>query len=252
MMIYVFLFILGACVGSFLGVLIDRLPKEGKIMWDRSRCDFCHTTLPPMTMIPLLSYLWFRGRSACCQKPLSFFYPVIELLTGILFVFSFMFAPDVVHAVSACILGSILLVIFFTDVFSGVIPVLLVVLGIGVTLVTYLLLGISLWTYFLGALVAGGLFGGLILVTKGKGMGVGDFIFALLMGILLGFPQVLVGLYIAFLTGAVISLILVVAKKKNLKGGSVPFVPFLIFATVLTLLYGTQITAIFFSYFPHF
>lgn len=250
-MIYLFLFIIGACVGSFLGVLIDRLPKDEKIMWDRSRCDYCDTILPPWTMIPLLSYLWFRGKSACCKKPLSLFYPVIELLTGIVFVLSFLLSPNMISAVSACIVGSVLLVIFFTDVFSGVVPVLLVFLGIMVTIVTYLLLGISLGIYILGAMVAGGLFGGLILVTKGKGMGVGDFIFALLMGILLGFPQVLVGLYIAFLTGAVISLILVVAKKKKMKGGSVPFVPFLIFATVLTLLYGTQITAIFFSYFPH-
>jgi prepilin signal peptidase PulO-like enzyme (type II secretory pathway) len=100
--------------------------------------------------------------------------------------------------------------------------------------------------------VATGLFGLLVIGTKGKGMGLGDVCFAVLMGILLGFPNIITGLYIAFLTGAIVSLILVVTKKKKLKGGSVPFVPFLIFATVFTYVYGSVLTAYFASFFPHF
>ena len=251
MMLFI-LFILGACVGSFLGVLIDRLPKEEKIMMDRSRCDYCHIVLPAYALIPLVSYVLSRGKSFCCHKPLPVFYPCIELLTAALFVGSFLVSPNSVVAVSSCIIGSILLVIFFTDLFSGVIPVMLVLLGILVTGGMYLLLHVSFLPYLIGMGVAGGLFGFLILVTKGKGMGMGDLFFALLMGFLLGFPGIIVGLYIAFLTGAFISLILVIAKKRKLKGGSVPFVPFLILATIITILYGTQITAYFVSYFPRF
>jgi prepilin signal peptidase PulO-like enzyme (type II secretory pathway) len=251
-MISVFLFIIGACIGSFLGVLIDRLPKEEPILLDRSKCDFCGKVLAWQSLIPIISYLWFKGKSSCCHKKLSWFYPVIEVLTGVLFVLSYLLSPTLLLTIVYCILGSILLVIFFTDLFDGVVPVLFVALGIGVILVFYFLTHTNWVSPFLGFMVAGGLFGLLILVTKGKGMGLGDLSFSILMGLVLQFPGIITGLYIAFLTGAVVSLILVLTKKKKLKGGSVPFIPFLIFATVFTYIYGSEVTSYFAAYFPHF
>jgi prepilin signal peptidase PulO-like enzyme (type II secretory pathway) len=251
-MIIFFLFFIGACVGSFLGVLIERLPKDQPIFLDRSKCDYCGKTLSWQALIPIVSYLWFRGNSQCCHKHLSLFYPVIELLTGILLIVCYLYAPSLPQTVFLYIIGCILLVIFFTDLFEGVIPVLLVLLGVIITCIYYFFFHISFISPLLGVFVATGLFGLLVIGTKGKGMGLGDVCFAVLMGILLGFPNIITGLYIAFLTGAIVSLILVVTKKKKLKGGSVPFVPFLIFATVFTYVYGSVLTAYFASFFPHF
>jgi leader peptidase (prepilin peptidase) / N-methyltransferase len=103
----------------------------------------------------------------------------------------------------------------------------------------------------LSAIGAGGFFFFLFAVTRGRGMGFGDVIYALLMGFTLGFPGVIVGLYIAFVTGAIVSILLVFLKRKKFRGGTIPFGPFLVFGTFVSLFWGTQITNLFFRYLTH-
>ncbi|NTU72891.1 prepilin peptidase, partial [Candidatus Roizmanbacteria bacterium] len=88
----VFIFILGTAIGSFLNVLIDRLP-QGKSIGGRSHCDYCEKQLTPVDLVPVLSFIFLRGKCRYCHKKLSIQYPLMELLTGVIFVLGWLFLP---------------------------------------------------------------------------------------------------------------------------------------------------------------
>lgn len=145
-----------------------------------------------------------------------------------------------------------MIVIFFIDLKYGIIPFSLVIFSLIVLTISYLpYIGIDkglFINYFLTAVVVFLLFLILFLSTRGRAIGFGDVFFSLLMGYFLGYPRVILGVYTAFLTGAFISLILVVANKKKLKGGTIPFGPFLVFATIMSLFWGDPIIGAFLNY----
>jgi len=244
-------FIFGLAVGSFLLVLIDRLPKNEPVIVGRSKCDYCHHVLSWYDLIPLFSYVSILGRCRYCKRKLSLKYPVMELLTACVFVVLYLlvFKGWVLYPVSIsspfllflflAVVVSTLYVIFFTDLFYGIIPTGVVIVGV---IVTFLYLGVTDITLLLMHLLVGVItmlfFLAIYLVTKQKGIGFGDVIYGFYMGLLLGFPYILVGLYTAFLTGAGVSIILVMLKKKKLRGDSIPFGPFLIFGTILSFILG--------------
>lgn len=162
------------------------------------------------------------------------------------------------------ILIGTLLVIFFADIRYGIIPFKAVAVALATTIIWYvsipflafpayllssLGLQFSLFSIIGSAVGAGGFFFLLFFLTKGRGMGFGDVVYAFLMGLTLGFPRVFLGLYIAFVTGAIISLGLVALKKKHLKGGTIPFGPFLVFGTIVSLLWGNTLVNLFLRYF---
>lgn len=108
--------------------------------------------------------------------------------------------------------------------------------------------GVSILNYLLSAIASffGFLF--LFLITRGRGIGFGDVVYAFLMGLILGYPKIILGFYIAFISGAVISLILVGLKKKNMKGGSIPFGPFLVSGTIISLFWGNFVLGMILPY----
>lgn len=245
-MIY-FIFLVGLSVGSFVNVLIDRLPKGEDILFGRSHCDFCKKTLRWYELVPLLSFFIQRGRCRRCKKQLSWQYPLVEVATGVGFVF--FLQGQAFEARQGLALWGVmlifisLLVIFVADFKTFIIPDSMVILGVAGALLQGRAFeahqGSALW---LSALSASSFFLFLWAITKGHGMGFGDVKLAFLLGLLLGFPQIVIALYVAFLTGAVVGVILIVGRKKSLKS-HVPFGPFLIFGYVTTVLYGTQIYA---------
>jgi len=262
---YLLLFILGTAVGSFLGVIVDRIASKESVWKGRSHCDHCRHNLHPLDLIPVVSFLFLKRKCRYCHNELSWFYPLIELCTGIAYVAagyvifqqSDMLLTQMHYQLLALYYFSLigaLIAIFFTDLRYGIIPFKLVAFAVLITIFWDLsfpllhftqlevqLLGLqtNALNIFSSALGAGGFFFLLFAMTKGRGMGFGDVVYALLMGLTLGFPRVLLGLYIAFVTGAVISLSLVVLKKKKLKGGTIPFGPFLVLGTIISLLWGT-------------
>lgn len=220
------LFVFGVCIGSFLNVLIDRLPK-GQTILGRSKCDHCKSTLRWFELIPVASWLIQKTRCRRCHKNISIQYPLVELATGFGFVF---FDPRMIIVFCA------LLVIFVADLKYQIIPdsmVLVTLLGGKIEH-----LGI--------ALVAAFFFVFLWFITKKKGMGLGDVKLAFVLGLLLGFPKIAIALYTAFLTGATIGVILILGGKARLKS-KLAFGPFLIFGTAISLLYETQILRWFYS-----
>jgi prepilin signal peptidase PulO-like enzyme (type II secretory pathway) len=254
---YLFIFILGSSVGSFLGVIVDRLSSKESIWKGRSHCDHCRHILGALDLFPIFSFLLLGGKCRYCHKKLSWFYPSIEICTAIVYIAaSFVVFAGLGQLVLQShdlflfsyylILSSALIVIFFTDLRYGIIPFNAVAVALCVTILWYFLSAtfgqpINIVAVIASALGAGGFFLLLFIFTKGRGMGFGDVVYAFLMGFTLGFPGVFLGLYLAFVTGAIVSLLLVAIKKKKFKGGTIPFGPFLVFGTLVTLLWGNQL-----------
>lgn len=240
-------FIIGLCVGSFLNVIIDRLPQGRSIVRGRSACDFCHKNLSWYELIPLLSFFFLRGRCKNCHKTLPFQYPLVESITGIIFLFTFLSLSMSTSFEKMWVLlyllftFSFLLAIFVADLKYRIIPDQIVFALILVSFFFQLAFAQNtLGNHFLSGFISFLLFFLLFFITNGKGMGFGDVKFAFFMGLFLGFPKIIIAFYLAFLTGAFVSLILIVLGKKKMKS-TVAFGPFLIFATVATLLFGSTL-----------
>lgn len=245
----IILFIIGICVGSFLNVLIDRLPRGESVFKGRSHCESCKKTLSPLDLFPLFSFIFLLGKCRYCRKPIGWYYPLVELVTGILFVLTYFFILQHGYLVFSIwylvelgfllFIVSSLVVIFFTDLKYGIIPDKIIAVAVIVTFL-YKILNTTydILPFFLSGLGAFLFFLLLFLITRGKGMGFGDVKFALLIGLVLGFPKIVVGLYVAFLTGAVVGIILILWRKKQLRGATIPFGPFLVAGTCIGLFWG--------------
>lgn len=228
MLLNALLFILGLVFGSFFSAYSFRFPKGISILKGRSFCDNCGKKISWYNNIPLLSFLWLFGRCSECKKRISFRYPLIELSTGIGFL---LIGPNIINLA----IFSILLLIFVIDFENQIIPDELTFLGLGILL----LFNFSLSALFSGLICACFLL--LIhLVTRGRGMGLGDVKFAILGGYLVDLKFSPIWFFLAFLTGAIVGIILILGKKAKLKQ-KIAFGPFLIVAIPLTLLYGEKI-----------
>lgn len=251
-MVSLFIFVYGLFVGSFLNVLADRFSRNESVIKGRSHCESCKKTLGALDLVPVFSFLYLQGRCRYCKKKLSWYYPLVEIVTGILFVVTFWWTlnqftiynlqftiPNILYYLFVI---SSLIVIFFADIKYGIIPDKIVFPAIIITLLyqLYTIYYIP-YTTLLSALGAFLFFFIIFLLTRGKGMGFGDVKFAFLMGLVLGFPDIIVSLYIAFLTGAFVSLILVLGGKKKLRGSTIPLGPFLVFGMLVTLYFGESI-----------
>lgn len=234
-------FVFGTVAGSFLNVLIDRLPAGETVIFGRSVCDHCRKPLRAWELVPIFSYLVLGGRCARCRKKLSIQYPVIEALTGILTVFLYLrFGRDPFGFLAVVGIAYTLLVIFMTDIKEQIVPDSMIIVGSLCVLFLRFHLGQGFISGFLSGTVASMLFFLLWLVTRGRGLGFGDVKLVFYLGFLTGFPGVVISLYAAFLTGAFTGVILILTGAKTLKS-KVAFGPFLIFGTVIALLYHTAI-----------
>lgn len=227
-----FLFILGLHIGSFLNVVIDRISKNQSIIFPPSHCPHCRHHLAWYDLVPLLSYALLKGKCRYCHEHISLYYPGIELLTGFLFVMMYLSAGlgNVVYLLYLLAITSIFIVVFFTDYKYGIIPVYPVLIG-SIIISIYLWYATSLSVvgeHYLSGAIAFCFFMLLYLFTKGRGMGFGDVMLVFLLGLFLGYPGVIVALYIAFLSGAAVSLLLIASGTKKFRHDTIPFGPFLI------------------------
>lgn len=252
---FLLLFILGAAFGSFLSVLVYRLHAEEKpLVGGRSHCTDCKTTLKPFDLVPLISYLTLRGRCRYCSKDISYMYPLMEVITGTVFVLLFLKFPFLasaslqfsvnllglylLHAFYACIL----VFTFFFDLKYRVVAdqVLLpaILIGLIATIAS------PLTPSLVSALIASGIalvfFGLQILISQGKWVGSGDVRVGIFMGVILGWELLLVALFLSYIIGSIFSLI-IVARQKKIFGISIPFAPFLVTGTFLAMFSGHKI-----------
>jgi leader peptidase (prepilin peptidase)/N-methyltransferase len=259
------LFVAGAAVGSFLNVVIyrslDDEPTSKKESWvtGRSRCDECGHQIAWYDNIPLFSYLILRGKCRNCKSRISLAHPVIELLTGVLFVWwywggAFFFqltkTPfQVLQPLFWLCVGMVLIMILLADFLYYIIPdtmvAILTILTVvyRVALVSYGEMRFIDLAWAIGATVVFASFFALLwLGTRGKGMGLGDAKLMIPLGLLLGWPAILVGVFLAFLSGAATGVVLVILGKRKL-GQIIPFGPFLILGSFVALIWGDQLVS---------
>lgn len=251
------LFAFGAILGSFLNVYIYRSVRGESWVVGRSKCENCKKKISWYDNFPLISYVLLGRKCRHCKARIPLIHPVVEFLTGLLFVwwywggsFFFQLTQDpfsILQPLFWLFVGVLLLVIFFADWIYFIIPDL----AVGGLFVLTLLYRIVL--LYSGVMQGGDFQMMLISVamvevfflalwwfTKGKGFGFGDVKLGGPLALLLGWPKTLVGVFLAFVIGAIFGLILIFLGKKKF-GQQIPFGPFLVTGTVLALLWGEPI-----------
>lgn len=224
---FMFIYILlGLILGSFVSVVTYRIPKNLGFVTGRSFCDNCKKELKWYDNIPLFSFLIYLGKSNCCGKKISIRYPIIEIASALGFLFLYLSSQPAIYY----ILYTISLAIFVIDYEYQFIPDEL----------TFICLFLSLSVLSFPNIVSGFLFSlfflFLHLVTRGRGMGLGDVKLALPIGIFLGLEKGLTWLMISFILGGFVATLLLVTKNVNLKT-KIAFGPFMIIAFWITVFF---------------
>lgn len=243
-MVYAIIVLFGLVVGSFLNVLIDRLPKGENVVWKPSHCDYCKKSLRWFELFPVISYLIQGGRCRRCRHRLSVQYPAMECVTALGFIGVFLYAnTSVLWLFISLFIFSSLLVIFFIDVKHQIIPdSMLLVLLLSVLASGFPLSWPERGQHLASALISGGLFLFLWTVTRGRGLGFGDVKLVAVLALFLGYPFTVIMLYTAFLTGAILGVILIATHRAKMKT-RIAFGPFLIAGFVNAIVFGEPILA---------
>lgn len=252
------IFVLGLCLGSFVNMLVYRVAVNYKLESknfkvknkNRSHCDYCGKQLHWYENIPVFSWLFLRGKTKCCHKKLSLLYPIVELITGILMVFIFnkfnllsgRFSLPIEITQLFWLVIIITLLVFLTvfDLKYMILPDFAILILVIISFLGVALDEPNIVPYLISALVASGFLYSLYLITKKKGIGFGDVKLAIFMGLFLGWPKIIMAMYIAFITGAIVGVI-GMRLKKITKKSKIPFGPFLILGTIISWFWGEQI-----------
>lgn len=235
-------FVLGLIVGSFLNVCIFRIPQGISIVWPHSYCPSCHATLRWYHNIPILSFIFLRGHCSFCGESICLRYPLVELLTGVLFFLIFRRFGFHLESPVYWMFVSALIVTSFIDLDCGIIPDIISLPGIALGVVSsFVLPGLSMTDSMIGALLGGGLLFLIAvaykLLKKIDGMGGGDIKLMAMIGAFLGWKSVFLVIFISSAVGCLIGIPLTLIRGEGTRI-SVPFGPFLAFGAVIYLLYG--------------
>jgi leader peptidase (prepilin peptidase)/N-methyltransferase len=255
-------FLFGLIVGSFLNCVIYRLSlpnfslKSLSGLKNRSYCPHCKHLLSWQDLIPVFSFIFLKGKCRYCQKPISLQYPIVEISTGLIFllIFNFqlpsvveeiyLFAFNFLNLIYYWTITSFLIVIFVYDLKHYIIPDQVIYPAILVSGIWYLVSGIFFNLYTLdtiySAIGAAVFFLAIVLISRGKWMGVGDIKLSFFMGLILSWPNILFALFLAFFIGAAVGIGLIISNKKTLKS-EIPFGPFLVTGTFLALFWGNEL-----------
>lgn len=237
--------LLGLLIGSFLNVVIYRVPRGESIVTPGSHCPACGHALRAWEIIPVFSFLIQKGQCRSCQARISWRYPAVELLTGILFFLTTFLSVDFEMHPARLLMNlffvAMLVALAFIDLDTFRLPDVLTLplLGIGL-LGAFLIPGNpSGWESLLSALGAGGLFWIIALVYP-QGMGLGDVKLVAAMGAFLGFPGIFLSVFVGSFVGAFLGIILLFVGQKRFRQ-QIPFGPYLALGAILTMLWGTKI-----------
>lgn len=239
--------VFGLIVGSFLNVVIHRLPLKQDIVFLPSHCPRCQAAIPFYLNVPVLSWVVLRGRCRSCRAPISPRYPLVEALTA----FSFWLVLDryglSAHAGAAAVFLCLLIVLAFIDLRHWILPDELTLGGSALFLAYSFFHPEVTWTNAVltglgAALFFAGLFYFYLKVRKIEGLGFGDVKMALLMGLFLGLHRLAVAIMLASLSGVLVGLFFILFKKKDLKL-ALPFGPFLALGGYAALFWGDALLA---------
>lgn len=249
--LYGFAAVVGAAVGSFLNVLIWRIPRGGSIISPPSHCPTCNHPIRFYDNIPIVSYVLLRGKCRDCRANISPRYPAVELLTALMSVLLFWKFGISLKYLFSFIFTAALIVITFIDLDHQIIPDVITLPGIPFFFLTAVfVMNLSVMDSLLGILIGGGSLYLIALIyellTRREGMGGGDIKLMAFLGAFLGWKSLFYILFVSSLSGAVIGITLMILRGKDMKY-AVPFGPFLAFAAVSYLFIGHDLTRFVFS-----
>ncbi len=236
----VFFCLYGIVIGSFLNVLILRIPIKESFTMTRSHCMSCGHVLSWYELIPLFSYLFLGGKCRHCKAHISIQYPIVEAVNGILYIIVYLACGISVECILYCLCASALLALSVIDWRTKEIPVgfniFIFILGL-IRLVTDL----SNWhQYVIGLFAVSGFLFLLMIISKGKAMGGGDIKLMAATGLLLGWQLIIVAFLVGCIVGSIIHLALMAIKKV---GRELAFGPYLSAGVFLAMIWGEQLVS---------
>lgn len=238
-----FVFILGAAIGSFLNVVIIRTPRDESISFPASHCMSCNTPLRAWHNIPILSWLFLRGKCSFCGEKISMQYPLIELLSGLIFLFSAMKLGLSIQSFGVALTFDLLLALSAIDYYYKMVPDSINLSALTIAILSATSLGQLGYNFTNALLFAGGftlLRFYLSYAIKKEAMGEADIMIAATMGALLGVKLGLVAIF----AGAVIALpALLLTQGESEESKQLPFIPFLAMGCWIVLMFDTYVTA---------
>jgi prepilin signal peptidase PulO-like enzyme (type II secretory pathway) len=247
----VYVSLLGLIIGSAINAIVWRLHEGKSWVHGRSQCPKCGHMLAAVDLIPVLSWVWLRGRCRYCNKPISVKYPLVELLSALVFGLSVSALPlstplqQWTIALWLLIL-TLLLVLAVYDLKWMLLPDKIIIpLGVvGALFVLSAVVPASGWgtasSFLLGALVSGGFFYAIAAFSRGRAMGGGDIKLAFVMGLFLNPARLVVAMEIAFVTASIIGVGMLAAGRIE-RRGHLPFGPYLVLGAIVSFLYGDYI-----------
>ena len=236
--------LIGILVGSFLTCLKNRLDNLGSILFGRSQCPKCKHKLGFLDLFPILSYLVLRGKCRYCKGKIPLEYILIELVTTAVALLVYMYFGFSLGSLALFLSLCLLIVASAVDIESREVHLYLLVTGIALAAISWIVLNFSsagLFNLILGMVSAALIPFVFYLVSREKWMGLGDSLFALWIGALCGYPAALAGIMIAFFSGAMFGIMVLVLKKTDRAHRAIPFGPFIAFGGIVALLYGDRI-----------
>ena len=246
--------LIGLCVGSFLNVVIYRLPKQMSFVKPASHCPTCDYKLKWYDNIPLLSYIFLGGKCRNCHSKISIRYPLVEFINMVLWFLALMLNTNfIISSITTnylmfaltCVAFSTLLCVFCCDLDNMEIPdefqLLLLIVGIAGLLST----NISASSKVYGFLLGGGFFGTVALlfylIRKKEGLGMGDVKLMAVLGLFLGLQNTIICIILSTISGAIVLSILSIKNRKGEKNKEYPFATFIVPCAIISALVGNYI-----------
>jgi len=249
-MIGVIIFLLGVSIGSFINAAVFRVREGESLVKSRSKCRTCEVPIGAKDLVPVLSYLRLKGRCRNCKSVISWQYPVVEMVMGILFVVAFFHADTLLIFARDAIFLSYLVILFVYDLRYMLILDKFTIPAMIIAILLNLWIGIvPPIAMMLGGLALAAFFHLQYVLSKGAWVGGGDIRMGALMGFMLGLGYGLVALFIAYIFGALVGVGLIVMKKADRKT-PIPFGTFLAVATAIVLFIGPELVSSYLSLFP--
>lgn len=249
-MFIIIFFVFGAIFGSFINCLIYRL-KNKKTILGRSFCPHCKHNLGFFDLFPIFSYLFLSCRCRYCKKTISFQYFFVEFIAGLVFAFGYYFY-FVVHFSHLAVfnytfylvVSLFLIIIFIYDLKYYLILDEIIYPAIIFAFIFNLILGKNILNLLIAGIIGFLFFAIQYFFSRGKWVGGGDMFIGLFMGFVLGYPNILIAIFLSYILGTFVAIPLLLLKLKKISN-NIPLGPFLTFATFLTLLFGDRILVLY-------
>jgi leader peptidase (prepilin peptidase)/N-methyltransferase len=242
--IVAFVTALGFAVGSFLNVCIYRLPQQGSILWPASHCPACKRELAWYENLPLVSWLALRGRCRTCGASISVEYPFVELLTAAIFFSGYFIYGWTPLLLSRLLFACAMIVLFFIDLHHRILPNVITLPGIVLGFVFSLVMPPGWRSSLIGLLAGGGVLFAIAEIyyrLRGhEGLGMGDVKMLAMIGAFLGWPLMMVTLVLASISGSIIGLVVIAARRGDMKA-ALPFGTFLACGALVAAVAGDSI-----------